>query len=356
MYRAFLPGFGLLRGSEAYLSSNMAGQLLPPPSANVVQYGYFRAGYSPDAARVGGVRLVPLPDTRPLPAAARRAARAARHRRCGRHDPPGGRPLAPITAAACVAGWFFLRRESAARWLGAKAQRPLSWILVKRKREPIDDGPERASALRAQALVVLREGWKLGSAGVAANLFLTYVILLASLRFVGVSSVATVRAGRVRRLRGRVLGRRGHPDHRQRARRRRRRAHDDADRIEHSLGRRARRRRASLARLLLRPDPAARRHHPRPFPQRGCRDRVDADKACVSARRVRIAASLAHHAVVSAVTRGWETSFSTWSRTGSSRRHPEPGSRIVMPWISVVKFSRASSWLARATGASHVGL
>lgn len=52
MYRAFLPSFALLRGSEAYLSSNLAGQLLPPPSATVVQYGYFREGYSPDAARV----------------------------------------------------------------------------------------------------------------------------------------------------------------------------------------------------------------------------------------------------------------------------------------------------------------
>ncbi len=51
MYRAFLPGLGLWRGSEAYLSSNFAGQLLPPPSASVVQYGYFRGGgHAPDAA------------------------------------------------------------------------------------------------------------------------------------------------------------------------------------------------------------------------------------------------------------------------------------------------------------------
>jgi hypothetical protein len=51
MYRAFLPGLGLWRGSEVYLSSNFAGQLLPPPSASVVQYGYFRAGgYASDAA------------------------------------------------------------------------------------------------------------------------------------------------------------------------------------------------------------------------------------------------------------------------------------------------------------------
>ena len=38
MYRAFLPGLSLWRGSEAYLSSNFAGQLLPPPTASVVQH------------------------------------------------------------------------------------------------------------------------------------------------------------------------------------------------------------------------------------------------------------------------------------------------------------------------------
>ena len=51
MYRAFLPGLGLWRGSEAYLSSNLAAQVLPPPGASVVQYGYFRGGgYPADAA------------------------------------------------------------------------------------------------------------------------------------------------------------------------------------------------------------------------------------------------------------------------------------------------------------------
>jgi hypothetical protein len=51
MYRAFLPGLSLWRGSEAYLSSNFASQLLPPPTASVVQYGYFReAGCATDVA------------------------------------------------------------------------------------------------------------------------------------------------------------------------------------------------------------------------------------------------------------------------------------------------------------------
>jgi uncharacterized membrane protein YbhN (UPF0104 family) len=54
--------------------------------------------------------------------------------------------------------------------------------------DPVEDAARGAVELRARALAILREGWALGSIGVAANLFLTYLILLAALRFVGVSS------------------------------------------------------------------------------------------------------------------------------------------------------------------------
>jgi hypothetical protein len=59
-----------------------------------------------------------------------------------------------------------LRSEQSARWLGAKTQRPLSWVLVKLKRDPIEDAAGRATTLRTQALNVVREGWALGSIGV----------------------------------------------------------------------------------------------------------------------------------------------------------------------------------------------
>jgi hypothetical protein len=78
--------------------------------------------------------------------------------------------------------------ERSASWLGAKLQRPLSRILVRLKREPLEDGARKAVDLRARALAILREGWALGTIGVAANLLLTYLILLAALRFVGVTS------------------------------------------------------------------------------------------------------------------------------------------------------------------------
>ena len=189
MYRSFLPGLGLWRGSEAYLSSNFAGQLLPPPTASVVQYGYFRGGgHSPDAAGLAafGSFLFPTIGRFLLPFVALVVLLLAGEAN-GTVVLVGALSFA-ITAVAGIAGYVFLRGERSARWLGAMTQRPLSWILVKVKRDPIEDGAAKAAELRTRSLAVLREGWALGSIGVAANLFLTYLILLASLRFVGVSS------------------------------------------------------------------------------------------------------------------------------------------------------------------------
>ena len=144
MYRAFLPGLGLWRGSEAYLSSNFAGQLLPPPSASVVQYGYFRGGgHAPDAAGLAalGSFVFPTIGRFLLPLVAFVLLLLT-----GELD--GSILLASalalvVTAVAGIAGYLFLRGERSARWLGRKAQRPLSWILVKLKRDPIEDGAGR---------------------------------------------------------------------------------------------------------------------------------------------------------------------------------------------------------------------
>jgi uncharacterized membrane protein YbhN (UPF0104 family) len=189
MYRAFLPRLGLWRGSEAYLSSNFAGQLLPPPSASVVQYGYFHGGgYAPDAAGIAalGSFLFPTIGRFLLPLVAL-ALLLVTGEVSGSILLAGALSLA-LSAIAGIAGYYLLRSERSARWLGARLERPLSSILVKLKRDPIEDGARRAAELRRRALTILREGWALGSIGVAANLFLTYLILLAALRFVGVSS------------------------------------------------------------------------------------------------------------------------------------------------------------------------
>jgi uncharacterized membrane protein YbhN (UPF0104 family) len=179
-----LLGLGLARvPTEALLYR------LPPPSASVVQFGYFRGGgYASDAAGLAalGSFLFPTIGRFLLPLVAL-ALLLVTGEVSGSILLAGGLSLA-LSAIAGIAGYYFLRSERSARWLGAKAQRPLSWVLVKLKRDPIEDGAGRATELRTQALAVLREGWALGSIGLAANLFLTYLILLAALRFVGVSS------------------------------------------------------------------------------------------------------------------------------------------------------------------------
>jgi hypothetical protein len=61
----------------------------------------------------------------------------------------GGLSLA-ISAGAAIAGYLFLREERSARRIGVKTQRPLSWILVNLKRDPIEDGAGRAAELRSR--------------------------------------------------------------------------------------------------------------------------------------------------------------------------------------------------------------
>jgi hypothetical protein len=188
MYRAFLPGLPIWLGTEGYLSSNLAGQLLPPPTASVVQYGYFRGGgYDSEAAGLAalGPFFFPTLGRFVLPLVALVLLLVA-------GEVTGSILLAGalslvITMISSVVGYYSLREERSARRLGERLQRPLSWVLVKLKRDPIEDGSGRAAQLRTRTLAVLREGWLLGSIGVAANLFLTYLILLAALRFVGVS-------------------------------------------------------------------------------------------------------------------------------------------------------------------------
>jgi hypothetical protein len=126
MYRAFLPGLSLWRGTEAYLSSNLAAQVLPPPGASVVQYGYFRGGgYEPDAAGLAalGSFLFPTLGRLLVPFVALVLLLFGGEVN-GSIMVAGGISLG-ITVIACIAGYYFLRDESSARWLGAKTQRPV---------------------------------------------------------------------------------------------------------------------------------------------------------------------------------------------------------------------------------------
>ena len=161
--------------------------MLPPPSGES-SVRYFRGGgYEPDAAGLAalGSFLFPTIGRFLLPLVAL-VLLLVTSEVDGSMVVLAGISLA-ITVVLGAAGYAFLRKERSARWVGKRAQRPLSWILVRLKRDSIDDGAEKAAQLRARTLDVLRVGWSLGSIGVATNLLITYLILLAALRFVGVS-------------------------------------------------------------------------------------------------------------------------------------------------------------------------
>jgi uncharacterized membrane protein YbhN (UPF0104 family) len=188
IYRAFLPGLGLWRGSEAYLSSNLASQLLPPPTASIVQFGYFRGGgYDAEVSGLAafGSFVFPTVGRFVLPLVALIVLLVG-GQVTGTIWLAAALSLA-ITGAAALGGVLLLHSGRSARWLGGRVQRPLSWILVKFRRAPIEDGAEQAEHLRNRTLAVLREGWALGSIGVTTNLLLTYLILLAALRFLNVT-------------------------------------------------------------------------------------------------------------------------------------------------------------------------
>ena len=157
IYRAFLPGLRLTRGSEGSLlepgGATAAAAEREPHPVRLLPRRRLRA----DAAEIAafGSFVFPTLGRFLLPLIALVVLLVT-------GDADGTILLAgalslAITGAVCVAGWFFLRRESTARRLGAKAQRPLSWILLKLKREPIADGAGQASTLRLRTLVVLTQ-------------------------------------------------------------------------------------------------------------------------------------------------------------------------------------------------------
>ena len=166
IYRAFLPGLGLWRGSKAYLSSNFAGQILPPPGASLVRYAYFRRdGYPADTAGLAaaGTFLFPTLGRFLLPVVAVFVLLVT-----GEVDGTvaiaGGLALL-ITAAAALAGYLLLRSDRSARWLGARWQAPLNRVRSLFKREPIDELAARSGALRSQTLVLSIRAGSSGRSG-----------------------------------------------------------------------------------------------------------------------------------------------------------------------------------------------
>jgi uncharacterized membrane protein YbhN (UPF0104 family) len=187
IYRAMLPGLSIRTGSEAYLSSNVAANVMPPPASSIIRYAYFRAdGFDTQASTTGAVGTFVFPQAARivLPVVAFIVLLAA-----GQADSEALIiTLISLVLVAVIAAllWMIGRSETSARWLGAKLGRLVSWIMVKLHKEPVGDLGDEVVGFRDNAYAVVRRRWLVGSIAVALNLFITYLILVASLRAVGI--------------------------------------------------------------------------------------------------------------------------------------------------------------------------
>jgi uncharacterized membrane protein YbhN (UPF0104 family) len=194
VYRAMLPGLRLWPGSQAYLSSS-AVTMLPPPAPSVVQYAYFRSEeFDADDALTGaaGTFVFPQAGRLLLPVVAFIALVVA-----GQADETAmivvGISLLAIAIAGVLA-WFIGRSEESARWIGRQLARVISWVLHWFHRDPVDDLGPGLVRMRDLLYDVVKRRWGFGAAAVAGNLLISFLMLLAAIRFLGVSTsdVSTV--------------------------------------------------------------------------------------------------------------------------------------------------------------------
>jgi uncharacterized protein (TIRG00374 family) len=189
IYRAMLPGLGFRAGSEAYLSSNVAAQVMPPPAPSIIQYAYFRSdGFDAQASLTAAVGSFVFPQGGRLllPPLAFIALLAA-----GAVDTEAVVITAisvALVAVIAVLIWLIGRSEKSARWVGRQLGRFVSWVMVKFRRDPVGDLGDQVVDFRDNAYAVVAKRWPIGSLAVALNLGITYLLLVACLRFVGVDS------------------------------------------------------------------------------------------------------------------------------------------------------------------------
>jgi uncharacterized membrane protein YbhN (UPF0104 family) len=189
IYRAMLPGLRLLAGSEAYLSSNVGANFMPPPASSIIQYAYFRAekfdSKSSMTAAVGTF-VFPQAGRIVLPIAALVVLLLT-----GQVDDEALIITAisvALVVAVCVLIWLIGRSEASARWLGAKLGQFVSWVMTKFHKDAVGDLGDQVVDFRDNAYAVVAKRWPMGSIGTAFNLGLTYLILVVSLRAVGLES------------------------------------------------------------------------------------------------------------------------------------------------------------------------
>jgi len=188
VYRAMLPGLSLRAGSQAYLSSS-AVTMLPPPAPSVVQFAYFRSeGFGSDdaLAAAAGTFVFPQAGRLVMPVVAFVALLIA-----GQADDVAVIVVGISILVMVIVGllaWLIGRSERSALWVGRQAARLISWVLGWFHRDPMDDLGPKLVQLRDLLYDVVRRRWKYGAFAVTCNLLTSFLMLLATLRFLGVSN------------------------------------------------------------------------------------------------------------------------------------------------------------------------
>lgn len=189
IYRALLPGLRVRVGTEAYLSQNFIGTFLPPPAPSVMQYAYFRSdGFDQRSSLTGaiGTFIFPTGGRMGIPLAAFLLLFLA-----GQASTKAliiALASLAVLAVVSVVVWFVGRSERSARWLGDLAGRLISWGLAKFNRDPVTNLGEMLVEFRNNTFALVRKRWRVGTMAVVINLVVSYLMLLACVRFVGLSN------------------------------------------------------------------------------------------------------------------------------------------------------------------------
>ena len=195
IYVALIPGLPLGRSMQAFLASTTVATFMPYPADLVVRFGMYLAwGIDATAAGVGimtasfwtiGIKLV-LPVLGLLVLVANGVA---------------GDELVTLTLLAVgvliallvivVAG---VRSEGFVRWLGRAAAGLWAWLTGLFNRPVSDDFVSVTEGqfvkFREETVDVVRSGWPAATAGTVLSQAIWFVILLVSLRFMGVPAEA----------------------------------------------------------------------------------------------------------------------------------------------------------------------
>ncbi|MGI9577944.1 MAG: lysylphosphatidylglycerol synthase transmembrane domain-containing protein, partial [Microthrixaceae bacterium] len=190
LYSAAIPGLGFGPGLKSFLASNTVADLAPPPADLAVRFGMYKSlGISTERAGAGiiisgvfsiGARLV-------LPVIALVIVLVS-----GVDDETTW-VLAALGVSALVGAGalitMMIRSEQwtarVGEWVGRAAERVAARF--GRKIDAADLGT-KAAEFRGRLVGVVRDRWAHASAAVIASHLVSYAVLLAALRFVGVSN------------------------------------------------------------------------------------------------------------------------------------------------------------------------